>query len=106
MIIPEWKRILEGKEKFQDAEVESIANTIMKKMEESTDSLEIIELNNDLERIMGRGEWMTRSIQKLDRRRKEEPLFPDELDRLNEKIPKLQAERDNLIAKYKEKYGL
>ena len=105
MIIPEWKRILEGKEKFQDAEVETIANTIMTKMEESTDSLEIIELNNDLEQLMGKGEWLSRKKGRIEKL-KGEKLDEAEIKTLEEKLSKVTQIRDEVVTKLKTKYGL
>jgi len=85
--------------------VEAIANAIMKKMEESTDSLEIIELNNDLEQLMGKGEWLSRKKGRIEKL-KAEKLDEEELKTLDEKLTKVTQVRDEVVTKLKTKYGL
>ena len=106
MIVPEWRRILEGKDKFHDAEVEEICNFLLKEMVKETNTSRLIELYNDLELALGSGEWLTRKYERLSKRLAEEALPKEEAEFLKEKLAKVKARRDEVVARIKAKYGL
>jgi len=106
MIVSEWKRILEGKDRFYDAEVEEICNYLLKEIADETDTSRLIDLYNDLELVLGSGEWLTRKYERLSKRLAEETLPKEEAEFLKEKLAKVKARRDEVVAKIKAKYGL
>ena len=106
MIIIEWRKLLEGKDKFEDLEVEQIAQYLLDKMAAETDPLKIIEYNNDLELVLGSGEWLTRKYERLNRRVTKEALPKEEAEYLKEKLARVKARRDEVVSKIKSKYGL
>ncbi|WP_456478123.1 hypothetical protein [Geoglobus ahangari] len=108
MIVPEWKRVLEGKEPFEDPDAEVLAKEIMRRMELSSNAAEIIELANDLERVMAEGEWMARKEKRLVREKAVGKIFMEgitDADVLN-KLNRVREKRNEVVLKLRSKYGL
>jgi hypothetical protein len=107
MIVLEWKRILEGKEPFVDKEVETVANAILEKIKEAAandDKATLIELYNDLEQLMGKGEWLARKVQRLNEMLSTEPLTAEDKQALQDKSVKVKELRDKVVNELKTKY--
>jgi len=106
MIPREWKKILEGKELFVDKDAEVIAKEILSRIQNTTDVSTLIDLYNDLELVMGKGEWMARSIKKMEYRLYNEPLFDEDKQHYSKRIPHLSNIKQSVVYKLKEKYNL
>jgi|GEM_PF-3326267 seryl-tRNA synthetase len=106
MIIPEWKRILTGEEAFEDSEVESVAKEILGRIRKTSDVGEMVELYNDLEELMGKGEWLTRKYKRISNMLKDGMIHKDDETSLQNKQTKIKAVRDEFVSKLKTKYGL
>jgi len=106
MIVPEWRRILEGRESFVDKEAEQVAKFLLEEIRQEQDVGRLIELMNDLEWVMGSVEWLTRKYERLAQRLKEEVLPKEEVEFLREKISRVRARRNEVLEKVKRKYGL
>ncbi len=108
MIIPEWKRILEGKEPFDDPEVETVANVLMQKIKQASlnnDKASLIDLYNDLEELMGKGEWTTRSLNKM-RMKLKQPLVFEDISHIQRRLINLKQFRDEVVTKIRSKYQI
>lgn len=105
MITAEWRRLLEGKEPFEDVDVEKIVSTLKERMAAETDTLRLVELHNMLELALGSGEWLTRKAKRLELAL-EEIIEPKEKEALEEKIKRVKQRRDEVVATLKAKLGL
>lgn len=106
MIPIEWQRLLDGKDKFEDVEVEEIVNVIKEQLAVETDSVKIVQLTNDLEIVLGQGEWLTRKVKRLQERINNDNLREEEKTYLQEKIDRCLQRRNEVVARLKAKYGL
>ena len=104
MITMEWKRLLEGKEPFEDLEVEQIAKYLLNLISTESDPLKVIEYTNDLEELLGKGEWLTRKVKRIANELARGNV-PD-LALATEKRSKVKKMRDEIVLKIKSKYGL
>jgi len=105
MIVKEWIPLLEGKEDFQDEEVRQIVQHLLDKISGETNPIKILEYNNDLELLLGSGEWLTRKYNRIELILSEIPI-DEERKVLEEKLVRIKARRDEVVAKIKAKYGL
>ncbi len=108
MIIPEWERIITGKESFKDKDVKNIVDEIISRLKSSENiEKDFIELSNDLEVVMGKGEWLTRKYNRISSLLNEpDHLSEKEKQDLQKKMVKVKSIRDKIIDEMKKKYNI
>ncbi len=108
MIIPEWERIIAGKESFKDKDVQDIVSEIILRLKSSENiEKDFIELSNDLEIVMGKGEWLTRKRNRINSLLNEpDHLSEKEKQDLQEKMVRVKAIRDKIVDEMKKKYNI
>ena len=106
MITIEWKRLLEGKEPFEDMEVEQVAKYLLNLISNETDPIKVIEYTNDLEELLGKGEWLARKYNRLNKSVREMILTTEERSHVQNKMVKVEGIQDEVVGRIKSKYGL
>ena len=104
MITAEWQRLLSGEEQFMDADAEEIAKKIMSLMESETDPIKLVQLTNDLEKVLGSVEWLTRKAERLKELLHDETLSEEERSFIEDKINRVLGRRDVVLKELRQRY--
>ena len=104
MITAEWQRLLSGEEQFMDADAEEIAKKIMSLMESETDPIKLVQLTNDLEKVLGSVEWLTRKAERLKELLNDETLSEEERSFIEDKINRVLGRRDVVLKELRQRY--
>jgi len=95
---------LSGEEQFMDADAEEIAKKIMSLMESETDPIGLVQLTNDLEKVLGSVEWLTRKAERLKELLHDETLSEEERSFIEDKINRVLGRRDVVLKELRQRY--